>query len=154
MRCRRTPTFLVYMLFISSVFCSAALILYTYFSLQPQSFINHGSLPHIGCIPNNHHSQVLFGLEDSTGHIDSSKNCSLIASHEKQKDISNINSLPLIDFKDLGNEKQKVLLLVIVSTAPQRFDRRQAIRGTWWKHCTGDKVSKSVMRRAIIHYSL
>ena len=47
---------------------------------------------------------------------------------------------PLLNFKDLGENKTKVLLLVIVSTAPQRFARRQAIRDSWWKHCTGDQV--------------
>ena len=42
----------------------------------------------------------------------------------------------LIDFKDLGRNKRAVLLLIIVSTAPARFERRQAIRETWWKHCS------------------
>ena len=55
--------------------------------------------------------------------------------------ISNANLLPILDFQDLGINKKKVMLLIIVSTAPARFDRRQAIRGTWWKHCTGDMVS-------------
>ena len=54
--------------------------------------------------------------------------------------ISENTGLPLLNFKDLGGNKAKVLLLVIVSTAPQRFDRRQAIRDTWWKHCAGDQV--------------
>ena len=54
--------------------------------------------------------------------------------------ISEDTGLPLLNFKDLGGNKAKVLLLVIVSTAPQRFDRRQAIRDTWWKHCAGDQV--------------
>ena len=36
--------------------------------------------------------------------------------------------------------KENVLLLVIVSTAPSRMERREAIRKTWWKKCTG-KVS-------------
>lgn len=55
--------------------------------------------------------------------------------------ISNANLLPILDFQDLGINKKKVMLLIIVSTAPVRFERRQAIRGTWWKHCTGDMVS-------------
>lgn len=55
--------------------------------------------------------------------------------------ISNANLLPILDFQDLGINKKKVMLLIIVSTAPARFERRQAIRGTWWKHCTGDMVS-------------
>ena len=56
--------------------------------------------------------------------------------------MANMNLIPIMDFQDLGVNKKKVMLLVIVVTAPQRFDRRQAIRDTWWKHCTGDKVSK------------
>lgn len=55
--------------------------------------------------------------------------------------ISNGNLLPILDFQDLGVNKKKVTLLIIVSTAPARFERRQAIRGTWWKHCIGDMVS-------------
>ena len=32
--------------------------------------------------------------------------------------------------------KQKnVTIIIIVSTAPKRFDRRMAIRETWWKQC-------------------
>jgi len=54
--------------------------------------------------------------------------------------MANETSLPLINFKDLGSNKRKVLLLIIVSSAPQRFDRRQAIRDTWWKHCNGSQV--------------
>ena len=46
----------------------------------------------------------------------------------------------LIDFKDLGKDKRAVLLLIIVSTAPARFERRQAIRETWWKHCSGNQT--------------
>ena len=46
----------------------------------------------------------------------------------------------LIDFKDLGRNKRAVLLLIIVSTAPARFERRQAIRETWWKHCSGNQT--------------
>ena len=42
----------------------------------------------------------------------------------------------LIDFKGLGRNKRAVLLLIIVSTARARFERRQAIRETWWKHCS------------------
>ena len=59
----------------------------------------------------------------------------------EQEYMINRTFLPLIDFKDLGRNKTKVLLLIIVSTAPQRFERRQAIRDTWWKHCNGSQVS-------------
>ena len=46
-----------------------------------------------------------------------------------ETDDSDINETlhQLIDFKDLGRNKRAVLLLVIVSTAPARFERRQAI---------------------------
>lgn len=44
--------------------------------------------------------------------------------------------LPAAKFSDLKEpeNKEKVLLLVIVSTAPSRQDRRTAIRETWWKN--------------------
>ncbi|KAJ7389237.1 hypothetical protein OS493_032705 [Desmophyllum pertusum] len=50
------------------------------------------------------------------------------------------DSIPLMDFNDLGNSKERVLLLVIIGSAPQRSDRRQAIRDTWWRHCTHSQV--------------
>ena len=57
----------------------------------------------------------------------------------------------LIDFKDLGRNKRAVLLLIIVSTAPARFERRQAIRETWWKHCSdGDQTQVGRQDRLFI----
>lgn len=52
-------------------------------------------------------------------------------------------SIPLMDFKDLQKRKKRLLLLVTVGSAPQRFDRRQAIRDTWWKFCYEKKVRHS-----------
>ena len=49
----------------------------------------------------------------------------------------------LIDFKALGRNKRAVLLLIIVSTAPARFKRRQLMRKTWWKHCSGNQAQVS-----------
>ena len=41
-------------------------------------------------------------------------------------------------------EKKKVNILVIVSSAPKRSDRRHGIRQTWWKECQNiTKVSLS-----------
>ena len=51
------------------------------------------------------------------------------------------DSIPLVDFKDLGKSKKRVLLLVTVGSAPQRSDRRQGIRSTWWKHCQHQQVN-------------
>jgi len=53
---------------------------------------------------------------------------------------AHISFLPILDFNDLGINKTKLLLLIIVSTAPQRVARRHAIRDTWWRHCTGNQV--------------
>ena len=64
------------------------------------------------------------------------------AAHHETEAIANTNLIPIMDFQDLGVNKKKVMLIIVVTTAPKRFDRRQAIRDTWWKHCTGDKVSK------------
>ena len=37
--------------------------------------------------------------------------------------------------------KKRVHLLIIISSAPQRYSRREAIRDTWWSHCK-NQVSK------------
>ena len=49
-------------------------------------------------------------------------------------------NLPIMDFEDMGDDKKKFQLLIIVSTAPQRPARRQAIRESWWKHCNESQV--------------
>ena len=71
----------------------------------------------------------------------------LMAPVKSQTEINDTDDLDidetlhrLIDFKDLGKNKRLVLLLIIVSTAPARFERRQAIRETWWKHCSGNQT--------------
>ena len=52
------------------------------------------------------------------------------------------DSIPMMNFKDLGNDKKQLLLLVFVNSAPHKFERRQAIRSTWWRHCTHSQVNK------------
>jgi len=37
--------------------------------------------------------------------------------------------------------RKRVSILIVVSSAPRRFERRQAIRDTWWNEC---KLTKSV----------
>ena len=56
----------------------------------------------------------------------------------------------LISFKDLGRNKRVVLLLIIVTTAPARIERRQAIRETWWKHCSGNHAQVSRQDRLFV----
>ncbi|XP_078354344.1 uncharacterized protein LOC144638940 [Oculina patagonica] len=61
--------------------------------------------------------------------------------------------IPLIlesDFKDLGNRKKRVLLLVTVGSAPKRSDRRQGIRSTWWRHCNHSQVKCIFLTDGII----
>ena len=48
--------------------------------------------------------------------------------------------LNVTDLREVKN-KVSVLLLLIVTTAPSRYDRREAIRQTWWKKCDGVEVS-------------
>lgn len=43
--------------------------------------------------------------------------------------------LPISHIQDLGEDKPSVLLVIIVSSAPVRWERRDAIRQTWWKYC-------------------
>lgn len=49
--------------------------------------------------------------------------------------------LPISHIRDLGQNKTRFLLVIIVSTAPLRRERRDAIRQTWWKHCRVKEVS-------------
>jgi len=48
------------------------------------------------------------------------------------------------EFSDLTELENKipVFLLIVVSTAPSRQDRREAIRKTWWTKCGGEVVCK------------
>jgi len=57
--------------------------------------------------------------------------------------------LPISHIRDLGENKARVRLAIIVSTAAVRWERRNAIRQTWWKHC---KATKEVS--AAFHGSL
>ena len=50
----------------------------------------------------------------------------------------------LSDLQEVDN-KVSVTLLVIVTTAPSRYKRREAIRATWWKKCDGIEVSFKVL---------
>lgn len=47
--------------------------------------------------------------------------------------------LPISHIRDLGANKARFPLVIIVSTAPVRWERRDAIRQTWWKHCNATK---------------
>ena len=49
--------------------------------------------------------------------------------------------LPITHIRDIGENKSRVLLVIIVSTAPVRWERRDAIRRTWWKCCNDKEVS-------------
>ena len=60
----------------------------------------------------------------------------------------NMSSLQEVD------NKVSVLLLLIVTTAPSRFDRREAIRVTWWKNCDGAEVSSKRPCKKIISFQL
>lgn len=52
-------------------------------------------------------------------------------------EISLFNNNPIYTRFNITNPKirKRVTVLIIVSTAPRRYDRRQAIRETWWRHC-------------------
>ena len=57
------------------------------------------------------------------------------------------NLIPVMDFKDLGHKKRKLLLLIIVSTAPVRLKRRQGIRDTWWTNCQNNREVRGNKKR-------
>lgn len=65
------------------------------------------------------------------------------SNYEQSWQAKNSSILRLTDLQEVDN-KVSVLLLVIVSTAPSRYIRREAIRDTWWKKCDGIEVSFKV----------
>jgi len=131
MKCRPSPKQLSYAVFILAFPCIIALMAYIHFApwrsrMQETNFADA--------------NQHRFIKETKTATVSSTPTTTV---QSEQEYMVNETPLPLIDFKDLGRNKQKVLLLIIVSTAPQRFERRQAIRNTWWKHCNGSQVNIS-----------
>ncbi|XP_074627611.1 beta-1,3-galactosyltransferase 6-like [Acropora palmata] len=115
----------LYSTFIYAFICTVLLLVYIHFSTLPGRYSKSDTLnrtlerniePAIG---------VRFAVEQSDlGGTDS---------------VEYTNVIPVIDFKDLGHKKRKLLLLIIVSTAPGRFKRRQGIRETWWKNCHNNR---------------
>lgn len=63
--------------------------------------------------------------------------------HEQTWHTKAASIIRLSDLQEVDN-KVSVLLLVIVSTAPLRYKRREAIRETWWTKCDGIEVSFKV----------
>ena len=61
--------------------------------------------------------------------------------------------LPISQIQDLGEKKPRVLLVIIVSTAPLRWERRNAIRQTWWKYCSVKEVSSVSHGSGQINYA-
>ena len=57
------------------------------------------------------------------------------AGEEETERESTSVELPLTDLEEEGI-KPEVLLLVIIFSAPQKIDRRMALRQTWWRKCT------------------
>lgn len=111
---RRKSNFLC-SFFIFAICCSVLLSFYIHISTLPKILIKHNPFPCIDYISND-------------------KDC------PNRSESVAMSNLPLMNFKDLGKYKRKVMLLIIVSTAPKRYDRRQAIRDTWWKHCNSENV--------------
>ena len=51
--------------------------------------------------------------------------------------MKRINENPVYRNFNITNKiwKPHITIILIVSSAPKRFDRRKAIRETWWKQC-------------------
>lgn len=60
--------------------------------------------------------------------------------------------LPISHIWDLGESKTLVPLVIIVSTAPVRWERRDAIRQTWWKHCNASKQVSVEKFSLVLHH--
>ena len=128
MSSKRPSAIQVYWLFFATFACAMVLMVYFYHLTLPGQIIKH---PIASCKAN----------QESTI---SNPN----AVYHETEAVVNTNLIPIMEFEDLGVNKKKVMLLIVVTSAPKRFDRRQAIRDTWWKHCTGNKASK----HSIIQY--
>ena len=59
--------------------------------------------------------------------------------------LQHLNKNPVYAKFDIPYQKNqsKYTLLIIVSSAPKRFDRRLAIRETWWQQCKSTKTVSS-----------
>ena len=64
--------------------------------------------------------------------------------HEPTRQTKATPMFRVSDLLEVDN-KESVTLLVIVTTAPSRYQRREAIRATWWKKCDGIEVSFKVL---------
>ena len=55
--------------------------------------------------------------------------------------MENLNENPVYAQFNISRKEKpsKVNLLIIVSSAPKRYDRRLAIRETWWQQCRSNK---------------
>jgi len=135
MKCRRSPKILTYVVVILCIPSTMALMIYINFAPW-RSRLQETNLADAN--ENSFVATTIIAADTSTTITTTT------AVPSEQEYTVNETSLPLIDFNDLGDKKSKVLLLIIVSTAPQRFERRQAIRDTWWKHCTGGQVNMSL----------
>jgi len=131
MKCRRSPKILTYVVVILCIPSTMALMIYINFAPW-RSRLQETNLADAN--ENSFVATTIIAADTSTTITTTT------AVPSEQEYTVNETSLPLIDFNDLGDKKSKVLLLIIVSTAPQRFERRQAIRDTWWKHCTGGQI--------------
>lgn len=131
MSCKHWTQYLVYLVFISAFTCSVVLMVYV-------DFCNLHRAP----LPRSRKS-----FNEGNLSLVAGQDVNISPRHKNVSSTSSIptesypgSSVPLMDFKDLGNEKERVLLLITVGSAPQRLDRRQAIRDTWWKHCKQSQV--------------
>ena len=138
MKCTPSPKILTYVVVILGIPSIMALMIYINFApwrgqLQETSLADASESSFV--------ATRIIAADTSTTITTAKTTTTITPVLSEQEYTVNETSLPLIDFKDLGDKKSKVLLLIIVSTAPQRFERRQAIRDTWWKHCTGSQVN-------------
>lgn len=52
-----------------------------------------------------------------------------------------LKQMPLVSMEDLEENRTAVVVVVFVFSSPNSFDRRQAIRETWWTKCRRPQVS-------------
>ena len=130
----------LYSTFIYAFICTVLLLVYIHFSTLPGRYSKSDTLNHT--LERN--IEPAIGVRFAVEQSDDTEN---LASLGGTDSVEYTNVIPVIDFKDLGHKKRKLLLLIIVSTAPGRFKRRQGIRETWWKNCHDNREVRGNKKR-------
>ena len=130
----------LYSTFIYAFVCTVLLLVYIHFSTLPHCCTKPATVS----IPLERNIEPTIEMRFTVEQNHDTENLTSLVGTES---MEYTNLIPIMDFKDLGHKKRKLLLLIIVSTAPGRFKRRQGIRETWWKNCQDNSQVRDTKKR-------